>query len=125
MLKNDFDGLQHIGIPTLNLNEVEKFWEKLGFTKIGDFPSGKVIFMEKDHLVIETWQLDNIVDAAGAINHISLNVKDIDQAFLDAKKEGFSMIDNEIQSLPFWENGIKYFNIRGPEGVIIEFCEIL
>lgn len=125
MLKNDFHGLQHIGIPTLELTEAEKFWGKLGFTKIGDFPSGNVIFMEKDKLVIETWKLDEVAGAPGAINHISLDVSDIDQAFIDAKAEGFVLIDKEIKFLPFWENGIKYFNVQGPEGIIVEFCEIL
>ena len=34
-----FDDVQHIGIPTKDLDKAEKFWESLGFKKIGDFPS--------------------------------------------------------------------------------------
>lgn len=34
--------------------------------------------------------------------------------------------DTEIQSIPsFWKHGIRYFNIYGPNGETIEFCQIV
>ena len=27
--------------------------------------------------------------------------------------------------LPFWEKGIRYFNIKGPNEEVVEFCEIV
>lgn len=57
-----YSGVQHIGIPTKNLEIAESFWTKLGFKKTGDFPVGNVIFMQRDNLVIETWQQDEVAD---------------------------------------------------------------
>jgi catechol 2,3-dioxygenase-like lactoylglutathione lyase family enzyme len=97
----------------------------LGFKKIGDFPVGNVIFMQRQNLVIEAWTGDDIVAKPGAINHISLDVTDAEAALVEAKKEGFNLIDHDIQHLPFWDKGIKFFNVQGPDGVIVEFCEIV
>ncbi|WPQ67191.1 VOC family protein [Weissella paramesenteroides] len=120
-----YSGLQHVGIPSSSLQESERFWEKLGFKKIGDFPVGHVIFMQRENLVIETWTGDEIVGKPGAINHISMDTSDADAAFTAAKAEGLSLMNSEVQHLPFWNKGIKFFNIQGPDGVIVEFCEIV
>ncbi|MDD4797654.1 MAG: VOC family protein, partial [Eubacteriales bacterium] len=31
----------------------------------------------------------------------------------------------EIKGLPFWNNGVKFFTIMGPNAEKIEFCQIL
>jgi catechol 2,3-dioxygenase-like lactoylglutathione lyase family enzyme len=120
-----YSGLQHVGIPASSLQESERFWEKLGFKKVGDFPVGHVIFMQRENLVIETWTGDEIVGKPGAINHISMDTSDADAAFTAAKAERLSLMNSEVQHLPFWDKGIKFFNIQGPDGVIVEFCEIV
>ena len=120
-----YSGLQHVGIPASSLQASERFWEKLGFEKVGDFPVGNVIFMQRGNLVIETWTGDEIVGKPGAINHISMDTSDADAAFIAAKDEGLSLLSDEVQKLPFWDKGIKFFNVQGPDGVIVEFCEIV
>ncbi len=60
---------------------------------------------------------------SGAIDHFALNVVDIDRLFDDLQEKGFQILDPSIQALPFWENGIRYFRIKGPNAEIIEFCE--
>ena len=35
------------------------------------------------------------------------------------------MIDDHVMSLPFWEKGIRYFNIEGPNHEVLEFCEVV
>lgn len=63
---------------------------------------------------------------AGAINHISLNTTDIEKAFSAAKEQGLRLVNDEIQSIPsFWDRGIRFFNILGPNEETIEFCHIL
>lgn len=122
-----FTGIQHIGIPTADLATTMAFYEGLGFKQAGLFNNGdsRCAFMQFDNLVIETWE-GEIVPHAGAINHISLNATDIDAAFAAVKAQGLTLIDQEIQSIPsFWQNGIRYFNILGPNKEIIEFCQIL
>ena len=49
----------------------------------------------------------------------------LDAAFKAAKAEGFKLKDNEVQHLDFWDKGIKFFNIEGPNSETIEFCEIV
>ena len=124
-----FDDLQHIGIPTDDMEKTVAFWEKLGFKKLGEFDTddngNEVVFMHYNHLTLEIWTGDGAVRKTGAINHISLNTKDADAAFKAAKAEGFKLKDSEVQHLDFWDKGIKFFNIEGAYAETIEFCEIV
>lgn len=124
-----FDDLQHIGIPTDDLQKTVAFWEKLGFKMLGNFDTdnqgNEVVFMQYSHLTLEIWTGDGAVRQTGAINHISLNTSDADAAFKAAKAAGFKMKEDEVQHLDFWQHGIKFFNIEGPNAETIEFCEIV
>ncbi|USS87372.1 VOC family protein [Fructilactobacillus hinvesii] len=128
MALNDyFTGLQHVGIPAADLDKTVAFYEKLGFTKEGEFlyQGNRCAFMKYDNLMIETWEGDPTANADGAINHISLNATDAAAALQEAKDMGLDLIDTEIQTRPFWDKGIKFFNIYGPNHEKIEFCEIV
>jgi hypothetical protein len=62
----------------------------------------------------------------GAIDHIAIDVKNIEDLFLVVKEAGtFKMLDQQVNGLPFWENGVKFFTIEGPNKEKIEFCEKL
>lgn len=126
-ISNYFTGLQHIGMPTQDLEKTIKFYQSLGFTAAGLFHNddSRCAFMKFGNLVIETWEGDS-TGHSGAINHFSLNTTDIDKAFEIIKAGKFELIDSNIQSIKtFWDNGIRYFNILGPNKEIIEFCQIL
>lgn len=45
--------------------------------------------------------------------------------FAALKGNDLNVLNDEVQQLPFWENGIKFFNIQGPNQEIVEFCEIV
>lgn len=60
---------------------------------------------------------------SGAIDHIALNVTDIDAVFSKIKELGYEMLDDNIRFLPFWEYGVRFFTIIGPNKEKIEFCE--
>ncbi|QLL69088.1 VOC family protein [Lactobacillus sp. 3B(2020)] len=124
-----YDDLAHVGIPTDDLPKTEKFWAGLGFKEIGRFDTDdqghEVIFMQAGHLTLEIWNSDGAVHKTGAINHISLNVTDADGAYQAAKKAGYQLKEDEVQHLDYWQHGIKYFNIVGPNDETIEFCEIV
>ncbi|KRN02357.1 lactoylglutathione lyase related lyase [Levilactobacillus senmaizukei DSM 21775 = NBRC 103853] len=129
MSVSDFiTGIQHVGIPTADLDATMAFYESLGFERAGLFPNGdnRCAFMRLGNLTIETWEGDATNPTAGAINHISLNTTDVDKAFAAAKAQRLNMVNDEIQSIPsFWDKGIRFFNILGPNHETIEFCEIL
>lgn len=121
------DDIQHVGIPTNDLETSISFWQSLGFKQSGKFKNGDghVAFMQLNHLVIETWSVtEKTPHAPGAINHISLNTSDANAAFSAAKAAGLTLIDKHVNELPFWQHGIRYFNILGPNDEIVEFCEI-
>lgn len=129
MSVHDFiTGIQHVGIPTADLDKTMAFYESLGFERAGLFPNGenRCAFMRLGNLTIETWEDDPTNPTAGAINHISLNTTDVDAAFAAAKEQGLDLVNDEVQSIPtFWKKGIRFFNILGPNHETIEFCQIL
>lgn len=125
-LSDSVTGLQHVGIPTDNLQKSIAFYEALGFTKIYETPNGEenVAFMELGALVIELYGNREIKGENGAIDHIALNSTDIDASYAACKELGLTFFEH-ITALPFWANGIRYFSIVGPCKEIIEVCQKL
>lgn len=126
-VKDFCTGIQHIGIPTNNIEETIAFYEQLGFhvalqTKNGD---EAVAFLQLNNLVIETYENKSAAMQAGAVDHIALDVKNIDALFDVVKAKHFPLLDEQVNSLPFWEHGVRFFTILGPNKEKIEFCERL
>lgn len=123
---NNTTGLQHIGIPCRNIKDTVEFYEKLGFTNVYETTNNNkpVCFVELGGLMLELYQ-DVIVEKTGAINHFCLNVTDIETAFKEAVDMKLSMCDSNINFLPFWSNGVRFFTILGPNAERIEFCQKL
>ena len=78
-----------------------------------------------NNLVIETYQNGQAAMQSGAINHIAIDVKNIDEVFGLVKSLGVEMADNSVNALQFWENGVRFFTIVGPNKESVEFCERL
>ena len=81
--------------------------------------------MRARDLMIETNQNGHATLRVGAIDHIAIDVKDIDTLFAWMRERGYALLDERVNSLPFWERGIRYFTISGPNREKIEFCERL
>lgn len=124
-----FDDLQHVGLPTDDLKKTVDFYAGLGFKMNGNFDTddqgNQVVFMTLGHLTLEIWTGDGAVRQTGAINHLSFNTSDADAAYKAAKAGGYNMKETEVQHLDFWDKGIKFFNIAGPNDETLEFCEIV
>ena len=76
--------------------------------------------------VTATWEGDPAPLTTGAINHWAFDTPDIEAAFENAKELGLKFKDTEIQHIDsFWEHGIRFFNVYGPNGETIEFCQIV
>ena len=127
-MENIASGVQHIGIPTNDIEATTRFYEGLGF-KMALSTKGKsnekVIFFRLGNLTIETYESENAVGKTGAIDHIALDVANIEKAFESAKTSGYKTLENGIQFLPFWDNGVRYFTILGPNGEKIEFNQMI
>lgn len=132
-MKNNFaqyiTGLQHIGIPTMDIEGTIKFYEQLGFEiayeTVNKQTDEKVAFLKQGDLVIETYENKHVASINGAIDHVALNVTDIEAVFAQVKEAGYKMIDQEIQFLPFWDNGVRFFTIVGPNKEKVEFSQYL
>lgn len=129
-LAKTLTGLQHIGVPTLDLDGSIKFYETLGFQKIYETVNEanhnyRVAFVECGGTVMELYEESDTAKTAGAINHIALNSTDIEKSHKACEELGYTFYEEEITALPFWANGIRYFSIFGPSHEIIEFCQKL
>jgi len=126
MMKDYLNGIQHIGLPTGDMDKTVAFYQGLGFEVAyeTDLNGQRVVFLKLGNLVLESY-VDNACMKTGAIDHIAIDVSDIDACFAEAKKAGYEMLETEVQYLPFWANGVKYFNIVGPNKEKIEFSQML
>ena len=118
-------GLQHIGIPTNDLNQTIDFYQSLGFERAHRPANGdeQVAFLQLGNLMIETYQNFKAARINGAVDHIAINVTDVEEARRIADSMGLEVI--EEGQLPFWENGLKYFTILGPNREKLEFNQYL
>jgi lactoylglutathione lyase len=138
LLQGNLQGLQHLGLPVTDLERSKDFYARLGFTEAmrADIqPQGEIIrvaMMQHENFTIELYQLGEqerqeiAKRTDGHIDHVALNVLDIEQAYAEIKSAGLEILeDNAPVYLPFWEHGVKYFTVRGPDGEKIEFNQIL
>lgn len=126
-IKQYLNGVQHIGIPTNDMVQTVAFYQNLGFTLAYQTVNGSetVSFLQLGNLVIEAYENGKAVLHSGAIDHIAIDVTDITAVYELAKAAKYTIVEDAVQFLPFWEHGVKYFNIKGPNQETIEFCQRL
>lgn len=128
-MKEIATGLQHIGVPTGDMDATIHFYHALGFETIFETVNaeagGRVNFFKLGDLVIETYEVTNPAKAPGAVDHIAINVKDIEEAFRFVNEAGLNNTNDIIHSLPFFENGVKFFTIEGANKEKVEFNQFL
>ena len=128
-IKTKVTGIQHVRIPTNEIKKRISFYEGIGsevvWQTVNELNNQAVVFLRLGNLVMEIYENGQAAMKAGAIDHIALDVTDIDSVFESVKKDGYKMLDEKVQYLPFWKYGVKFFTITGPNGEKIEFCEKL
>ncbi len=138
LLKGNLQGLQHLGIPVTDLERSRAFYAQLGFVEImrTDLPGAaeaiRVAMMQHGKLTFELYQLDQeecqeiSKRTDGHIDHIALDVTDIEKAYREICAAGLEVLEDAAPVyLPFWDQGVRYFTIRGPDGEKIEFNQRL
>lgn len=128
-LREQLNGVQHIGIPTNDIEKTIEFYQKLGFEiafqTVNEEANEKVVFLKLHTLVIETYENKAAVMQSGAIDHIAIDVKDIEKVYAMINQAGLNSTQDTIHFLPFWENGVKFFTIEGPNKEKVEFSQYL
>jgi catechol 2,3-dioxygenase-like lactoylglutathione lyase family enzyme len=138
LLEGNLQGMQHLGLPVTNIDRSKAFYLAFGFTEVmqADLPGAPeaihVSMLRKNDLTLELYQLsgEERRDIAGRrdghIDHIALNVIDIEQAYAEIRAAGLEVVEAEAPLfLPFWSHGVRYFTVRGPDGEKVEFNQIL
>ncbi len=118
-------GIQHIGVPTNDIEKTIAFYTALGFEVAhrADNNGELVAFLRLGDLVVETYQNFKAVGVAGAVDHIAINVTDVEEARRIADAMRLEVI--EEGKLPFWDNGVRYFTLLGPNREKLEFNQYL
>ena len=76
-------------------------------------------------MAAQTYENHQAAERNGAVDHVALDVTDIEAVFAEIKEAGYPMLDEEIQFLPFWANGVRFFTILGPNREKVEFSQML
>lgn len=122
-------GLQHVGLPTNDMDKTIAFYEGLGFENVyetvNEAAGERVAFLRLGSLTMEAYENGQAAMRSGAIDHIAIDVKNVDECYAQACEQGYEIVSNGVESLPFWENGVKFFIILGPNRERIEFNEML
>lgn len=128
-LREQLNGVQHIGIPTNDIEKTIDFYKKLGFEiafqTVNEEANEKVAFLKLHTLVIETYENKAAAMQAGAVDHIAIDVKDIEKVYDVINQAGLNSTQDTIHFLPFWENGVRFFTIEGPNKEKVEFSQYL
>lgn len=122
-------GLQHVGLPTNDMEKTVAFYESLGFENVyatvNEQAGEKVVFLRLKNLTIEAYENHSAAMRSGAIDHIAIDVSDAEAAYALAQEQGYRIVSNGVESLPFWENGVKFFILEGPNKERVEFNQYL
>ena len=129
MLREQLNGIQHVGIPTNDIEATIEFYGKLGFEvalqTVNEEANEKVSFLKLNNLVIETYENKAAKMESGAIDHVAIDVKDIEETYKEVCAMDLNTTNDEIHFLPFWDNGVKFFTIKGPNEEKVEFSQFL
>lgn len=133
MLCDHITGFQHLGLPVTDFAVSKAFYERLGFAEVmyRELPAErgvvKVSMLELRGFVLELFQLtgEELEEIKtrrhGHIDHFALDVQDIDATFQAVKDAGLPVLEDAPVFLPFWDKGVYFFNVLGPDGEKVEF----
>lgn len=122
-------GLQHLGLPTAALDETAAFYESLGFVRahstVNPGTGERVCFLTCGGLCIETYEC--AAPAAGPEPSTTWpwTWTTLSPPGRKCGRPAWLPLEDAIQFLPFWENGVRFFNLLGPNGETVEFSQRL
>ncbi len=121
-------GVAHVGLPTNDYRKQLSFIRVLDLKKLCRHimkKQGKSGILQIKNYCIETFENRQAAMSDGAYQHVALDVEDIESMYQKICNEKYTVITDGIEELPFWENGVRFFMIKGPNEERIEFCQKL
>ena len=92
----------------------------MAFRTVNEAADEKVVFLKLGTLVIEAYE-----NKAAALKPGAIDVKDIEKVHEMITGAGLNTTQDEVHFLPFWENGVRFFTIEGPNKEKVEFSQYL
>lgn len=126
-IKKYLNGFGHIGIPVKDMDKTIEFYKSIGFEISYETMDGndRVVFFKLGDLTLETFECNPVAMADGAVDHFAIDVNDVESIYAEVTKAGYEAVEGGIQFLPFFDNGVKFFTIKGPNAEKVEFSQIL
>ncbi len=128
-MKEYLCGMHHIGLPVKDMSATIAFYSRLGaeviFEKIV-YESGKpvrVVHLVLSNLLIEAYERDETSGIAGAVDHIAIEVNDIEAVYRRVKEMGLTLMIDEIGISDYWPRPKRWFFVIGCNGEKIEFAQ--
>ena len=108
-------GVQHIGVPTNDLEKTVAFYETIGFQPVletvNEAANERVTFLQLKNLVIRTYE-NHAAVGSPAPSTGALDTTDVD-GVRSGEGQGLRCSTTKIHGLPFWANGVKFFTVEG------------
>ncbi len=127
-----FTGLHHIGVMTADIDRSMAYYQNLGLTlrEAFDMPGGtRIAFLRAGSAVIELVMPADAESVKlrqnGRVDHIALEVKDIDAVIDALKAKGIAFDADKAGTAPIFANGSKNIFLTGPDGERLELFEEL
>ncbi len=107
LLQDNLQGIQHLAIFVTDINRSRSFYEQFGFKEklSNEIPMDpepvKLLFLELNGLTLELVELPGEMRKQvaaredGHIDHVALNVKDIDKAHEDLAAAGINALEED------------------------------
>lgn len=142
LLEGNFQGVQHVGIPVVDIDKTQKWYRDiLGFKLVHHYAvpveggEVKLAFLELVNLQVELYQLagealeEIKTRGNGHIDHFAIDVLDVKKAMNDALAAG-AVLDKDTPDGPVpnpsWPpDGCKYVFLKLPNGEKVEFNQHL
>ena len=122
MKNSHIKGLSHIGIFTNDIDASIDFYKRLGFSLDKEADIGlRLAFLSAGCCRIELIARPHHREA-GVVDHIAMEVDDIDAAVACAVANGIKINAEDIKSVDIF-GGIKNVFFTGPDGERLEFFE--
>ncbi len=117
----------HIGIPTNKFEQSLEFYKALGMEHFQSEKNGecRVAFLKAPNVEIEIYEQATVSMQNGAIDHMAFYVDDVKKVYESVIADKIGTLDMELSELPFGQNGVRFFLIKGPNNERVEFIQKL
>lgn len=122
-------GLQHLGLPTAALDETAAFYESLGFVRahstVNPGTGSGCAFSPAAACASKPTNAPRPPAGPEPSTTWPWTWTTLSPPGRKCGRPAWLPLEDAIQFLPFWENGVRFFNLLGPNGETVEFSQRL